>query len=267
MYYMEAHAHLSDLSLQSLQDMSVAGIRGIVSPVHLAAFKPVSPDTVVDVWDWQIEKQLGRARQNKIEAWAMLGISMVSTPRDGLDRLLELLPKYLAMPEVVAVGEIGFEPGSRTNNDEAYQQELIERQLDIVKNAGVSVDFHVPLAPDKKLHYTEKSLELSARHGVEMSKVIIDHCTDANLHTVLKAGAWAAISVQPWRGITPEAAAEMILKTDGEQILVDSDSSDLLSWPLAVAQTAFALRQRGAGDAFVEKVCRNNCRKAYGIVK
>ncbi|WP_295580832.1 TatD family hydrolase [uncultured Oscillibacter sp.] len=265
MYYIDAHAHLTDLSISGLKEMALHNIGGIVSPVHLGTFKPVSRDTVVDMWDVQVEKQLGRARQNLIDAWAMIGISMVSTPRDGLEDLLALLPGYLARPEVVAVGEVGFEPGSRTNSDPAYQQMLLERQADIVREAGVVIDIHVPNPPDRKIEATKRSLEICRERGVEMSKVVIDHCTEANIDLVLEAGAHAAISVQPWRVMTPENTAELILKGYSERVMVDSDSSDLISDPLAVAKVAFALRTRGADEALIEKVCCTNCRAAYGI--
>ena len=49
MYYIDAHTHLLDLSIASLKEMSLHNIRGVISPVHLGAFKPVSKDTIIDV--------------------------------------------------------------------------------------------------------------------------------------------------------------------------------------------------------------------------
>ena len=265
MYYIDAHTHLLDLSIASLKEMSLHNIRGVISPVHLGAFKPVSKDTIIDVWDVQLEKQLGRAKQNFIDAWAMIGISMVSTPRDGVEELLALLPSYLARPEVVAVGEVGFEPGSRTNADPAYQQMLLERQVDIVRDAGVTIDIHVPNPMDRKVEATKRSLEICRERGLDMSKVVIDHCTEANIDLVLEAGAYAAISVQPWREMNPEHTADLLLKKKSDRVFVDSDSSDLISDPLAVAKVAFALKARGADDAFIDACCCTNCMAAYGI--
>ena len=56
MYYIDAHTHLLDLSIASLKEMSLHNIRGVISPVHLGAFKPVSKDTIIDVWDVQHDK-------------------------------------------------------------------------------------------------------------------------------------------------------------------------------------------------------------------
>ena len=265
MFYIDAHTHLTDLTLANLKEMSMNGIRGVISPVHLGACKAVSKDTVVDMWDVQLEKQLGRAKQFFMDAWAMIGISMVSTPRDGLEELLELLPSYLARPEVVAVGEVGFEGGSKTNNDPAYQQALLERQVDIVRDAGVVIDIHVPNPADKKVEATKRSLEICRERGLDMSRVVIDHCTEANIDLVLEAGAYAAISVQPWRIMTPENTADLILKKMSGHVFVDSDSSDLPSDPLAVAKVAYALKARGADDALIKAVCCSNCKAAYRI--
>jgi len=264
MYYFDAHVHLTDMTQENLKEMALANIRGLVSPVHLSAAKAVNPDTIIDMWDVQLEKQLGRTKQFLINSYAMIGISMVSTPKNDLTKLLELLPSYLSRPEVVAIGEVGFEPGSKTNNDLAYQQMLLERQIDIAKETGVRLDIHLPNVPDKKILFTEKSIALCQAHGMDMFKVIFDHCTDVNLDMVLESGAYAAISVQPWRKITAEMAAGWLMKYNSDKIFVDSDASNLPTDCLAVAKTAYALEAAGA-DALVEKACCMNCKAAYGI--
>src|SRR5690554_6921224 len=99
MNYIDSHAHLEMLTWQNLKDMYLAGVRVIVSPAHLAAAKPVSNETIKDIWDYALEIQLNRANEHFITAYTMLGISMVSTPRNNFKKLLEWLPKYLERPE------------------------------------------------------------------------------------------------------------------------------------------------------------------------
>ncbi|MDO4988628.1 MAG: TatD family hydrolase [Synergistes sp.] len=265
MYYFDAHLHLTDVTHENLKEMAMCGIRGIVSPVQLAGAKANHPETIIDMWDFQLEKQLGRAKAFMIDAYAMIGISMVATPKDSLEKLIALQPEYLAKPKVVAIGEVGFEPGSKTNNDLNYQQTLLEMQIENAIKTNCRIDIHLPNVPDKKVQFTEKCIELFKSHGMDMKKVIFDHCSDANIEIVLAAGAYAAISVQPWRKITPEIAAGWVIKYDSDYVLVDSDSSSLPSDCLAVAKTAFALEQAGAPKSLIERACSLNCRTAYGI--
>ena len=265
MYYFDAHMHLTDITHANLKDMALHNIRGIVSPVQLAGTKPNSPDTIVDMWDFQLGKQLSRAKAFMIDAYAMIGISMVATPKNGLEDLLKLQLEYLEKPKVVAIGEVGFEPGSKTNNDTEYQQKLLEAQIDNAMKMSSCIDIHLPNVIEKKVLFTEKCIGIFKARGMDMKKVIFDHCSDANIEMVLEAGAYAAISVQPWRKVTPETAAEWILKYSSDYVMVDSDASGLPSDCLAVAKTAFALEQAGADKVLIEKACSLNCQAAYGI--
>lgn len=133
---MDAHTHLTELTVENLESMSLSGIHTIISPGHLNTKRAISADAVIDLWNTQIEYMLPRARQQLIDAYAMVGISMVSTPRAGADKILKKLPEYLAMPEVVAVGEVGFEPGSASNNDYTYQNRFLKNSWKSSKPAA-----------------------------------------------------------------------------------------------------------------------------------
>jgi len=265
MNYTDAHAHLDDITWENLEQMSLCGIRRIIAPVHLAAGKAVSCETIREVWDYLFDVQFGRAKNSGIEPYAMIGISMVSTPREDPAPLYAVLPEYLKRPEVVAIGEIGIEPASKTCTDLKQQEAFVRDQVALAKQADICVDFHTPFPPEAKREYTQMMLDISREIGLPMSKVIIDHCTDANLGLALDAGASAAISVQPWRGVTGETAADLIMAHGFERIMVDSDCSGLPSDPLAVPKTARALRKKGASEAHIADVCGMNSQRIYGL--
>ncbi|MEA4857589.1 MAG: TatD family hydrolase [Solidesulfovibrio sp.] len=261
----DAHTHLDELPWETLQNMSMSGIRAIISPVQLMCGKALGAKTIREVWDYLFDVQFARAEKNHIKPYAMIGISMVATPADDPAELYAALPEYLKRPEVVAIGEIGIEPGSRTCKDLKLQEEFVVRQLAIAKDADICVDFHMPNPAEAKKEYTQKILGLCRDCGLSMAKVVIDHCTDANIGMVLDAGAWPAVSVQPWRPVTPATAVEYIKRFGADKIILDSDSSMLPSDPLAVPKTAFALKSQGFSDADIEKVCALNCKTAYAI--
>lgn len=266
MYYFDAHCHLTDMTYENLRDMALANTRGIVTPVQIPLRHPISADGLIDIWKMHLEEFIPRSKQQLIDVYAMIGMSMVCTPAGEVDRLLGEMEKLLKLPEVVAVGEVGFELNSPTNNDEAYQKYLYECQLDVVKAAGKTLDIHTSFAPERKIKYTDLSLKLAAEHGLDMKKVVVDHCTADNIEMALDAGAYAAITVQPWRGITPEIAAELIMKYNSDRVFVDSDCcADSPSDPLSVAKTAYALELMGASRSLIDGACALNCKRAYGI--
>ena len=263
MKIIDSHTHLDTLSIVDLRKMRLAGIRAIVAPIHLDAAKPVSSRTIKDVWDYLLEVQFGRAKANGIKAHAMIGISMVSTPADDPEDLYRALPSYLNREEVVAIGEIGFEPNSRTCSDIKEQAGLIRRQLEIAAAENICVNFHVPNAPDQKKAFTEKTLKICRECDFPMDKVVIDHCSEVNLGMALDAGAYAAITVQPWRNMTPEIAADLASTFGPERVMVDSDCGGGISDPLAVPKTAVALMDKGMAENDIEDILYGNAVKAY----
>ncbi len=265
MNFIDAHLHLSDVSYMDLQKMHMMGITDVIAPSQLGAGKAVSADTIIDVWDYQLEVMVPRAAQHFIHAYSLIGISMVSTPKDNLQKLLDILPDYLKKDGVAGVGEVGFEPGSKTNNDREYQKMLLEEQMKIVKMTKKVIDIHTPMAPELKLKAAKDSLELAMKTGMDMNQVVIDHCTDTTLDWVLNCGAWAAISVQPCRNVSPRLAAQWIMKYKSNRIFVDSDTSPNMSDPLAVPKVAYELRRLGATEELIEKACCKNAKIAYRI--
>jgi len=262
MYYVDSHTHLDQLTWKNLKNMYIAGIRVIVSPAQLFPAKPVSNETIKDIWDYALEVQLDRAKEHLIKGYAMIGVSMVSTPSGDFHEPLKWLPDYLKRPEVVGIGEIGIEPGSMTSQDLGFQEKIVREQLKILKEFNKAVVFHTPTAFENKIKYTKMMLNLCNEYGIPMSKVVIDHCSDANIEMVMQAGAFAAISV---RNVTPESAADLVIKYGHRKIILNSDCTNRVSNPIAVPETAYILKKKGISAEIVKKVCCSNALSVYSI--
>jgi predicted metal-dependent TIM-barrel fold hydrolase len=249
--------------------MYMAGIRTLASPIFLVSEKPVRNDVILELWDYLMNFELSRCQKQFIELYGMIGISMVYTPRNNVEELYKTLESYLSNPRVVCIGEIGIEPASKTCPDLDEQEEFVRRQVQIAQKHNVCLDFHIPLPPDQKKKYTGKCLSICEEYGFPLDKVAIDHCSEANLGIALEAGGYAAITVQPWREITPESAAELVIshidRFGPDRIMIDSDCGGGPSDPLAVAKTALALRRKGVADEVIDRVCSTNSKTFYGI--
>ncbi len=264
--FVDAHAHLQDMTVQDQIDAAMNGVTTIISPCQFATKRQTRGAGLVDTWNNSLEYYLPRAAGCFIKGYAMIGVSMVACPVDeDLEKCFELLPEYLKKENVIALGEVGFEPGSPTNNDHDYQRKNLIRQIQIAKDCGVVIDIHTPNPEDKKIAACEESLALCKEAGIPMDKVVIDHCTDATIKMVLDAGAWAAISCQPWRKAHPDNTAQWIMEYKSDRVFVDSDCGPLISDPLSVPKVAYELRKLGASDELISMACCTNAKKAYGI--
>jgi len=261
---LDAHLHSFNVGHADLEAMALADIRGFVSAVVFPRACPVSPDIYRALWDFQTEDEIARAADYLIEGYAMIGVAMVSVPTDP-DPLLEVLPAYLARERVVAVGEIGIDPGSPTCRDLGKQADLYVAQVEIARDAGMPVVVHTPNKPELKTEFTATTLELARDAGFDLGRLVVDHCSEANIEQALEAGAWAAVTVQSWRGMTPEKAADLIERFGPDRIWVNSDASDLPSDPLAMARVAYVLRKRGHAADDIDGVCRKNAADFYGL--
>ena len=88
-----------------------------------------------------------------------------------------------------------------------------------------------------KKEYTEKMLKICREIGTPMVKGTFEHCTEANTGTALAAGAWAAISVQLWCGMIAKKVADLVKRLGNGRIIIDSESSGLLSGPLRMCKS------------------------------
>lgn len=262
---MDPHIHLHDLSYGELELVALAGIGEVVSPINFRSARPVPASTIRDIWDFHLESQLPRATEFSVKAYAMIGISMVSIPRDP-ENLLDALPEYLERPDVVALGEIGFEPTSRVCPDLKRQEEVFRAQLEVAGRLNVPVVIHTPQPREFKSRYTELSLQLVREAGLDLSKVVIDHCSPETVGTVLAAGAKAAVTIQPWRGTSAETAVTILERFGCQDLWFNSDASAKgASDPVAMARVALALARAGFPREEIVKVCWSNAREFYGI--
>ncbi|MBN1835299.1 MAG: TatD family hydrolase [Spirochaetales bacterium] len=264
-WLVDSHSHVDTLTWDNLHAMALAGIRTVVSPAFLSSVRPLSNDVIWEMWEYVLDVQIPRCGQHRVAVHAMLGISMVGTPMGDPEGLYRRLREALERPEVVGIGEIGIEPSAKCCPDLALQEALVRRQVEIGRDAGATVSFHVPNPPDQKLSYTKKLLALCREAGFPVERAAVDHVSEANIEEVLAAGAWAGITVQPWRQMTPEKAAGLVESYGHERIMINSDCGGGPSDPLAVARTALALQQAGAQAEAVEAVCGGNARRFFGL--
>jgi len=265
MEMIDPHLHIESRDRDELALMSMAGIKAVVTQVyypHMAV--TITANTIFDYYERAAKFEPARTKMELIEAYAGVGISMVSVPTDW-EKVIEALPKYLKEERVVCIGEIGLEPNSQTCPDLGIQEEIFKAQLQIAKDHNVPVVIHTPFLEKEK--WIEKYASLIDDARLDKSKVLIDHANASVVKLIWDVGCLAGISVQPWRNVTPVEAAKVVeAEQNLDRLMIDSDcASPLPSDPLSVPRAVLEMRKLGIKDANIKKVVLENPTRFFNL--
>jgi len=273
MEFIDPHLHVDTRNHEDMEEISKRGIRTIVSPAYVL-LPAYDAHTILNATDHLI--RIARPTYDRffIRLFAMVGLNMLVIPKD-YEKVLERYPRYIEeAEEVVAIGEVGLDPRdpqkigfvaeTAVPTSMKVQTEILKEQMKLGKRYNLPVDCHTPPNWDdpkiKRIEYAEKFLELADEVGLPRDRLIVDHADEEVVRLALESGAWAAITVQPWRRLYPEDAARIIGKYGTERVLVDCDAA-AQPWPsnaLAVPDTAFAMRKYGLSEEDIRKVTFEN---------
>ena len=163
---------------------------------------------------------------------------------------MEMIPRYLDKDGVVAVGEIGFDEITPT------EERFFAEQLELAKARGLPALVHTPHRD--KLEGTRRTLALIREVGIPEALVVVDHLTEQTLPLVVETGCWRGHSVYPNTKMTEERMVALLQRYGTERMMVNSAADWVVSDPLKVPRTGDAMRAAGFSEEEVEKVLFRN---------
>ena len=264
MKLIDPHLHIDSRPREDLALMATAGITAVITMTYYPHLNlSITSQTLLDSFERAIKFETWRGKQELIDVYVGVALNPVNIPPD-YDKVLEVIPRYIAEERVVAMGEIGLDPGSQTCPDLACQREIVRAQLKIAREHGMPVVFHTPHL-DKEA-WVEQYLEFIAQEKVEPSNVVIDHADASITKKVFDFGCNVGITVQPWRGLGPQDAAKILKDCDLGRVLIDSDCvitrpSDSLSVPKA----ALEMRRIGFSEDDIKRVMFENPMRIFNL--
>lgn len=247
----DPHIHMTSRTTDDYQAMADAGIAAIVEP----AFWVGQPRTHVGSFEDYFLSLLGwerfRASQFGIKHFCTLGMNPKEANHDELTRgVLGLLPRYLEKDGVVAVGEIGFD--DMTPTEEAVFQKQIELALD----AELPILIHTPHRDKKR--GTERTIAVVRESGIAPELVLIDHNNEETLPLTLDSGCWAGHSIYPHTKMDEQRMVTLVQKYGKERMIVNSAADWGVSDPLKVPKTVRAMQAAGISAADIETIVWTN---------
>ncbi|HXH20161.1 MAG TPA: TatD family hydrolase [Chitinophagales bacterium] len=255
--FIDPHIHMVSRTTDDYQAMAAAGIVAVIEPSFWQGQPRTEAGTFKDYFSSLIGWERFRASQFGIKHYCTIGLNSKEANNEALaEQVIEMLPLFLSKEGVVAVGEIGYD--DQTKAEDKY----FRIQLELAKELGMLVQIHTPHRDKKR--GTLRSMDVCEEHGLEPSKVIIDHNNEETVQDVLDRGYWAAFTIYPKTKMGNERMVEVVKKYGHARIIVDSSADWGVSDPLAVPKTANLMLQRGIPVESVKMTCYQNALTAYG---
>jgi len=257
MMFIDPHAHMISRTTDDYEAMAAAGVVAVIEP----AFWIGQPRTNVGSYTDYLSHILGferfRAGQFGIRHYCTIGLNSKEANNEALaEAVMEILPRFATKEGVVAIGEIGYDEQTELE-DKYYRQ-----QLELAKELELPVMIHTPHRDKKR--GTSRSMDVCDEHGMDPTKVVVDHNNEETVDETLDRGFWAAFSIYPSTKMGNARMVEILKQYGSERIIVDSACDWGISEPLAVAKTAKLAIERGIPESDVRKVCYENALAAYG---
>ena len=201
-----------------------------------------------------MENDTKRAANNGLNLYSAIGMHPRSISSD-YEIVLDKLPEMLEYKNVVAIGEIGLETGSK------FEIEVFKKQLNLAQDMNMKVIVHTPRTNKKEITEITASL---IEDNIETNLVQLDHVDRSIIERVLDFEGLLGITVQPQK-MTPDEAVNMMDEYGYDKFVLDSDMSSSPSDPLSVPKTVHRLRLAGVESVNIKKVSYNNAADFFTI--
>lgn len=252
----DPHIHMSARTTDDYQAMAAAGVVAVIEPAFWLGQPRTNIGSFIDYFSSLVGWERFRASQFGIHHYCTMGLNSKEANNEELaEQVMEILPRFASKEGVVAIGEIGYDEQS------AAEDKYFRAQLDLARELDMLVMIHTPHR-DKK-NGTRLSMDVCIEHGLDPSKVIIDHSNEETVRDTLDRGFWAAFTIYPQTKMGNERMVDIVRQYGSERIIVDSSADWGVSDPLAVPKTAKLMERRGIDPKDIHKTCYQNAVDAY----
>ena len=237
MRIIEPHIHNSSRTTDDFYNMSVAGIVACVEPSFWSGTDRSSVAGFEDYFEHMITFETKRAEQFGLKHYVMIGLNPKEARNAIANDVIAAMEKYLDRPQVVGVGEIGFD----LITDE--EEKVFRKQLRIGNERKLPIVIHSPHQNKKK--GIERIIAIIREEGVEQERIVIDHNTEETIELSLATGCWSGMTVYYVTKLSAERAVAILSRYGTDRMIVNGSADWGYSDPLAVPKVAMLMRKSG----------------------
>jgi predicted metal-dependent TIM-barrel fold hydrolase len=257
MIFIDPHAHMISRTTDDYEAMAANGVVAVIEPAFWIGQPRTNVGSYLDYLSSIVGFERFRAGQFGIRHYCTIGLNSKEANNEELaEGVMELIPGFALKEGVVAIGEIGYD--EQTELEDKY----FRLQLELAKKLDLPVMIHTPHRDKKR--GTTRSMDVCDEHGLDPTKVVVDHNNEETVQETLERGYWAAFSIYPSTKMGNARMVEILRQYGARQIIVDSACDWGISEPLGVAKTAKLALQKGIPEAEVRLACYQNALAAYG---
>jgi predicted metal-dependent TIM-barrel fold hydrolase len=257
MMFIDPHTHMISRTTDDYEAMAAAGIVALIEPAFWIGQPRTNVGSYIDYLSSIVGFERFRAGQFGIRHYCTIGLNSKEANNPELaEAVMDILPQFALKDGVVAIGEIGYD--EQTDLEDKYYR----AQIDLAMELDLPVMIHTPHRD--KQRGTTRSMDVCEEHGIDPSKVVVDHNNENTVAEVLERGFWAAFSIYPSTKMGNARMVEILRQYGAERIIVDSACDWGISEPLGVPKTAKLALERGIPEADVRLACYQNALDAYG---
>lgn len=263
--WIDIHQHTGTLSWEHHEKMDASGARAVVmiaASYFQVPYRPITPDDWRFLWDQSLQRAAEISRNHFFDVYLATGIHFGARIEDAHE-LVEVLPEYCELDEVVAIGETGIDPVQSVSAWPIEEQrDVLEEQMHVAREQNLPVVLHTPgdrggsppessvpaqfsrtvepkfeyegepetkpLFDDMttaKLEAAKLDVATADEAGLPHDQVVIDHATPAIADYVLEeTGCYLSFSlVRHGEANAPEDIADVIEEHGSDRVVVDSD--------------------------------------------
>lgn len=254
--FIDPHIHMTARTTYDYLIMRESGIVAVIEPAFWLGQPRTNAGSFQDYFSSLVGWERFRSAQFGIAHYCTIGLNPKEANNEALAaQVLELLPLFACKEGVVAIGEIGYDDMTEA------EDKCFRAQLELAKELDMVVLIHTPHRNKKA--GTSRSMDVVVEHGIDPSKVIIDHNNEETVKEVLDRGFWAAFTIYPHTKMGNARMVEVVRQYGCDRIIVDSSADWGISDPLAVPKTAQLMLERGISADYVNTVCYQNALTAY----
>jgi len=256
MKIIEPHIHMYSRTTDDYQRMYEAGIRACVEPSFWLGTNRRYAGTFFDYFQLILEFETVRARRFGIDHYCAVSLNPKETEDEGLaNEVIDGLGEYLDHPRCVALGEIGF------NNNTQSEEKAFLRQFRIAEERKMPVIVHLPHFD--KLKGAIRCAEIIKAEGFSVDRVVIDHNTEETIEVSLETGCYAGMTVYPISKLTPQRVSDMIKQYGSERIIVNGSADWGVSDPLSLVKVVEYMKGDGHSEEAIQNLVFNTAMEFY----
>lgn len=256
MMFIDPHIHMTARTTYDYLIMREWGVVAVIEPAFWLGQPRTNAGSFHDYFSSLVGWERFRAKQFGIQHYCTISLNPKEANNEAVaEAVMELLPLFACKEGVVAIGEVGYD--DMTPAEDKY----FRQQLELAKELDLLVLVHTPHRNKKA--GTLRSMEVCLEHGLNPTRVIIDHNNEETAEVVLDQGFWAAFTIYPHTKMGNARMVEIVRQYGCDRIIVDSSADWGISDPLAVPKTAQLMLEQGISTEHVRAVCYKNALVAY----